>query len=211
MAEAQPYVVVSLQPDPVARSLINLVIENLGATAAHRVTIEFDPPLTSTFDSDGSARIGEWTVLKSGIATLVPHQRFTHLIESLIARFGREDLSNRCTATIRYQGEAPDRREYEYAYELDFGAWYGSHYVGQKSLDDVAKAVEQMAGTLRDFRARAGGLHVAVFDGAEAEAELQRTHRARVKLPQNGGLEVEERPRGASAPGRRAPKSRSRS
>ena len=149
--QAQPYVIVSLETDPSAPFIVNLVIKNLGGTAARNVVVDFDPPLVSSLDTmAGPNRTTEWTALSDGISTLTPGQIMGSMLDSLMSRYANKDqYPDRTQATVHYQGDHGKRGIYEYKYNLDFNVFFGSHYVGRKSFDDLVKAVEDMQKTMK--------------------------------------------------------------
>lgn len=150
--QAQPYVVVSLETDPSSPFLANLVIRNLGKTVAREVSVTFDPQLVSALDKgSGSDRITEWTVLKDGIRTLVPGQSMSTLIDSLLERYAGEAsmrLTSKFRATVRYKDDRKSPQNYSYEYDLDFDVFFGSHYVGRKSFDDLVKSIDKIRSTV---------------------------------------------------------------
>lgn len=68
-AQTQPFVVVSLQPSPVANFIIELVVENIGSTLARDVSFRFDPPLKSSLDD---SRLEDSYLIQHGIPTMPP-------------------------------------------------------------------------------------------------------------------------------------------
>jgi hypothetical protein len=173
--QAQPYVVVSLETDSSSPSILNLVIKNIGKTAARNVELKFDPPLVSSLDRDGPNRISEWTVLKDGILTLAPGQSMSTLIDSLLSRYAGGDLTQypgKVQATVRYKGDFGRRKVYHYEYDLDFNVFFGSHWVGRKSFDDLVKAVDEIRKAVESWTTDQG-VKVYVKDLDEAVQERQ--------------------------------------
>jgi hypothetical protein len=74
-AEAQPFVIVDVEPSITSRHLFNLVIKNTGETLARDVKIQFDPPLRSTLDSEGYPP-AKFKALASGIPALPPGRTY---------------------------------------------------------------------------------------------------------------------------------------
>lgn len=143
-AQTRPYVVVKLETTPVERSLVNLVIENIGATPALNVTFQVTPELTSSIDKPGDNRLTEWSVLSSGIPHFAPHQQVRTLLDSLITRMATESPFPRSYIfTTSYSGIG-DKKPYRESIEINFGAFIGSHYVVEKGIHDVAKSIEEI-------------------------------------------------------------------
>jgi len=173
-AQAQPYVLVSLESEPQSPHLVNLIIQNYGSTAARDISVRFEPQLRSSLETAGGERADEWSALKQGVPTLVPGQRLSHLFDSLISRYSNSALQSKYTATVRYKGDGGRRpQDYEYKYELDFGIWRGGHYVGRKTQDDMVKALEGISSTLKNA-STSSGLQVVTFDGKALERERLR-------------------------------------
>ena len=93
VAQAQPYVVVDVEPSVVSRRILNLVIRNTGQTLARDVTIRFDPPLRSTLDAEGFPP-AKFRALLNGIPVLPPGREYQIMLDSSVDR---------------YQAEFPDR------------------------------------------------------------------------------------------------------
>jgi hypothetical protein len=172
-AQAQPYVVVSLQQDPDSRIIVNVIIENYGTTVAKDVRVRIDPPLQSTMDGAVPAnRLDKWAAITDGIPTLAPGQRLSHMIDSLHSRYAPGlDILNTYRAKVEYVGDDKERTLYRYEYVLDFSIWRGSHFIGRKTFDDLAKSVEKLADTLSSYGSRTEGLKVTNYDGKTVERE----------------------------------------
>jgi hypothetical protein len=173
--QAQPYVVVSLETDPSSPIILHLVIKNIGRTAARNVVVDFDPPLISSLDREDASRISEWTVLKDGILTLAPGQSMSTLIDSLLNRYAGGDTTHypgKVQATVNYMGDHGRRRVYSYVYDLDFNVYFGAHYVGRKSFDDLVNSVDRIRKTVEDWTVE-GGVRVYAKDFDKLTEERQ--------------------------------------
>jgi hypothetical protein len=77
-AQAQPFVVVDIEPGRVWMNWLTLVVENVGRTLAKDVRITFDPPLTTTVkDKDLTKSV----LFREGIAVLPPGRRIETLFD----------------------------------------------------------------------------------------------------------------------------------
>jgi hypothetical protein len=162
-ARAQPYVVISLQL--LKTHYLELVIENLGTTAARDISIAIDPPFESSLDlPPHNLHVAQWTAL-SHIATLAPTQRMAELADSVTYRNQHPELQNRYTALGRYRGDHGD--QYEYTYDLDFGVWMGRYSVDQKGQHELVQATERLAEAF--IRFSNSPLDVHVYDGEKAD------------------------------------------
>jgi hypothetical protein len=172
VAQARPYVVVSLQLDASSPQLILLVVENLGHTVAHDVKITIDPPLRTTFD-DG--RGNDWGPLSEGIPTLVPGQRMTHFVESALQRASRPDLPSRSVATVTCRSDFGKPDGLNESFILDFDVWKNTHYVRRRTIHDVGESLDTIAKRLKAVTVHLNGLRVYVRDEAEYNERVRRT------------------------------------
>ncbi len=69
--QAQPFVVVQLQPSPVSGQLLELVVENIGRTIARDVRFHFSPRLESALER---YELADSPLLTSGIPTMPPRR-----------------------------------------------------------------------------------------------------------------------------------------
>ncbi|HEY3977734.1 MAG TPA: hypothetical protein VGM79_10720, partial [Streptosporangiaceae bacterium] len=177
--QAQPYVVVSLETDASSPFMLNLVIKNIGRTAARNVVVDFDPPLVSSIDKLGDpSRITEWTALTDGIPTLVPGQAMSTMLDSLFQRYSSKDqYPGRTQATVRYAEDHDSNKVYSYNYDLDFNVFFGMHWVGSKSFDDLVKAIEGVQGTMKSWTTDNGlKAYTKDFDERVKEASDRRVN-----------------------------------
>ena len=179
--QTRPYVVVYAEPHQRVRHLIELVIENIGHTPAHDVTIEFKPPLTSTMG--GEARLTDWVALSEGIPYLAPRQRMPHLFESAISLYSEgSELPKRYEVTVTYSdkpsGAGMRKRKrlngepHSETHVIDLSVWFGSHYTTDKTVHDAADALEELAKTLKGWT-ESDGIRTYTSDLQEARAERQ--------------------------------------
>lgn len=88
--QAQPFVVVDLEPSPVWSKIINLVVENVGATLAREVRLSFEPRLSSTHVT-GEWALNDTVLLKEGVAAMPPGRRIVALFDLAHERY-KSDL-----------------------------------------------------------------------------------------------------------------------
>lgn len=168
--QARPYVVVYVELSSVARTLVDLVVENTGRTAAKNVVIEFTPHLESTMASKGEDRVYGWVALKEGIPYLAPGQRMTHLLDNLLSRYAENcKLPRRYDVVIRYGDDLHPKRnahteEHCEKHVLDLDVWKGSHYVQQEGVHDISKSLGEIAKTIRGWTHTDGGVTVYSAD-----------------------------------------------
>jgi archaellum component FlaF (FlaF/FlaG flagellin family) len=208
--QAQPYVVVSLETDPSSPFLLNLAIRNMGKTVAREVFVTFEPEIVSALDKEASGnRIAEWAALKDGIRTLAPGQSMSTMVDSLLERYAGEAstrLPGKFRATVRYKDDRRSPENYSYEYDLDFDVFFGSHWVGRKSLDDLVKSIDKIRSTVEAWTTDRGiRVYGKNLDDLQAE-KLARYEEYRAKRleeqsrheePGNGSG-VEAQPAGAA-------------
>lgn len=141
--QTRPYVVIYIRPHQLGRWLCELVIENVGQTAAHDVTLSATPRLASSLDKDQPGdRVGDWSVFRDGVPTLAPGQKLVTLFDSFIQRFG-SDLPRLYSVTLTYTG-ADQKTPYVDRHTIDFSVYEGAHYTTEKTIHHVAEAVEDL-------------------------------------------------------------------
>jgi hypothetical protein len=174
-AQTRPYVVVYAETSKVARSLIDLVVENIGQTPAQDVSIRFSPKLESSMASaPNQDRVNDWVALSEGIPYLAPGQRMTHLLDSAISRYAKgSNLPRRYEVNVAYSevGSRPRTDPYSAVYFIDVGVWYGSHYANELGIHDVGKALEDLSKILKGWSEGFDGLRVYNVDLEKYEEE----------------------------------------
>ncbi len=132
--QAQPYVAAGMRSSPAAESLIEVYFRNFGMTAAFDVTVECDPPLTANWRGQEI----EPVLLFDSLPTMVPGEEWATLWDSALGRWeSGQAMSSTVTVTFRDSSGASHAGKYV----LDWNAHKNRHYVTQKNLDDLAKAV----------------------------------------------------------------------
>lgn len=209
-AQAQPYVVVSLELDPNVRPAVNLVIRNIGTTVARNVHLSFNPPLVSSLDEPGSdIKVTDWRALK-GIPSLVPGQTMSTLFDILITRYeGMADGSKypaETEVTVTYMGEVGKDKQHSYTYLLDFSVFYNGHSFGTKSLSDGVEELGQIRKVVESWDER-GSLRTLVKGLDESREEHAAQYKDYLERHSSGGEDkaaseqapVTEAPSAASA------------
>jgi hypothetical protein len=170
--QAQPYVIVYLKETAASRHLVDLVIENVGRTAARDVRISITPPPKSALDQgDDSDRFARWGALRDGIDTLAPRQRLSSLFDGLIQRFP-SDLPRKYDVTVRFRDDRGDR-PHEYHYTLDFDTYFGAQFVAEKGIHDAARALEEILKRVTAWTANLDGVRVYNVDSDVYDRRVQ--------------------------------------
>lgn len=164
--ESRPVVVVDFDVDKKPH-MIYLYFENLGRTTAHDVRLTFDPPLQSkTFKV-------EFGFFNHTFPTLPPGKRIESFFDSSTERLSPEaDLPAKYSVTVKYKDR--HRKEWTDSYLLDIEALRGRMFVGEKTMEDVAKAVEDIHKQLSAWRTGFGGMKVVVQQEKDAIREQQK-------------------------------------
>lgn len=137
--QAQPYVVVSIEQAGRSDTGRDLVVRNLGQTAAFDVTLTPDPaPLLQSFDD------GDRTLKLPVLSTLVPGQEWRTFWDSTHLRI-ESDVPQ--TYEIRVDFRDARKKLPPLTYTLDWAAEFDRGYIVQKdaaaSLEKIEKHMSQ--------------------------------------------------------------------
>lgn len=177
--ESRPYVIAHLEPSRANPMIIDLVVRNLGKTAAHDVRIAIDPrPQRSV----GDAGHPEPVWLPEVFETFVPGQEWRTLFDFGLQR-ADSALPDQHRATIT----ARDSRGQQLpplVTALDWGQFKGRMWTTIYTAHDAAKALKEIEKHVSKWREDpSGGLSVFVRSGDERDRrrrderdERQRQH-----------------------------------
>ncbi len=189
-AQAQPFVVVDVEPSIVSRRILNLVIRNTGQTLARDVTINFVPPLKSTIDANGYP-VSDFRPLKNGIPALPPGREYQVMLDSTVERF-RSNLPDKYSVTVRFS-DRDGRKMDALEYEIDLAIYRGAQYVQELSINDLVKEVKHLRQTL-DSWARMTGEHYSTVEQAGVPTLSARKSRVRGRENHQGRPRWMKRP-----------------
>jgi hypothetical protein len=154
--QSRPFVIVDIQPGPAWANLLDLVVENIGTTAATDVRLTFDPPLKQSRD-DGHP-LAESSLLRDGIRMLPPGRRMTAFFDTSHERKQSElPMSYEVTVSL---SDARGRRQPDQRYTIDFGYLYGLTQVREYGMHDAAKAVTEIQKTIKKWADIHGRLRI---------------------------------------------------
>jgi len=161
--QAQPFVIVDFELSAADDTLMNLIIRNTGTTIAKDVTVEFNPPLQTTMTGPNSEYdIARASIIREGIPTLPPGKTHTMLFDSMPERFN-SDLPRVYEATVSFQG--PRNQPYDkLTYRLDLAIYFGLANVRIYSSHHAAKALMDMAKTMKKWTTNFDGVRVYTRD-----------------------------------------------
>lgn len=157
--QIRPFVLVHIASSAVWTNIFNLVIENLGATLARDVTIEFDPPVTTSLSNYDLASTLLFT---KGIPSLPPRGRIEVMFDVSHDR-AEANLPMRYDVRVQYC-DARGRPQEPLSYPIDLEYLYGLEQVTQYGIHHAAKALQDIQRTLRTWTASENMLGVAIHD-----------------------------------------------
>lgn len=150
-AQAQPFVVVDIQPGKVWANCLTLVIENIGTTLARDVKITFDPSVTTTLSDSG---LPGGALLQEGIAVLPPGRRIETLFDMSHDR-QQEALPLRYEVTVEFADFRSKQME-PLRYVVDLGYLYDLEFIGEKTLHNVAESLDKIRREIERWRSSRG-------------------------------------------------------
>lgn len=174
--QAQPYVTVSMERSAASSDLIDLVIKNLGTTAAFDVDLVSEPVMTRGADGD---RSDVWPGAK--IPTLVPGQEWRTFWDTTYRRLGQEaqHLANRHQVTVEFNDSRGD--SYQFASVLDWDVLRGRQSITERGVHDAAEALRAINKEMEKWtEGSRDGLKVVTRDG-EAKDARRAAHYQRMR------------------------------
>lgn len=168
--QAQPYVVLYMEPSAASAHFIDLILKNLGKTAASDVRVTTTPALKRSVQGGGVDDV--W--LPESIPVLVPGQEWRVFWDAGFDRLNREDLPLRYEATVTFTDSTG--KSYLVPSVLDWSAHKGHRWATVYGAHDAAKALQEISKTLGKWQEDLhGGLAVFVRSGdAKDEQERER-------------------------------------
>lgn len=140
-AQYRPYVIVYAELSKTANTVIQIIVENIGATPARDIKFTFSPELQSTLKPSGPTPVPPWSALENGVKFLAPGQKIVHLFDSLIQRYSSA-LPHEYEVSITYHSKEKERLiSHNEKYDINFGDWYGSNFQTVYTLHDVAESL----------------------------------------------------------------------
>jgi len=175
--EARPVVVVDLDVDEHPH-MIYLYFKNLGKTTAHNVRLSFNPALESSVEGVEAVRFFDHV-----FPTLPPGKRIDSFFDT-----ARDRLQPNATLPTSYEAtvEYEDRhgKKHTDRYRLDIEALRGRTYIDKKDIEDVAKALENIATELHGWKSSYGGIKAVTESETDAKREYDEWRESRMGLGQ---------------------------
>lgn len=154
-AQAQPFVVVDVQPGRVWMNWLTLTVENIGATLATNVKIKFNPDLvTSIKDSP----VADSVLLKEGIPVLPPGRRIETLFDMSHDRM-EQNLEMRYEVVVSFR-DYRKRKQEDLRYVIDLSYLYDIEVYRERSVHDGVVELQKMRSEMEKWRNRSKGLFI---------------------------------------------------
>ena len=186
-AQARPFVIVDFEPT----SMLQLVVQNIGHTAACDVVMVFDPPLTSSLPKPHPWE--ESSAFTHGIPLLPPHRTIRVDFDSAYRLYADDShLPTRYEVIVTYRGLEEQRPSYRDRYVLDLNIFLGTR-MPDAGLPEIAKGLAGIRSAI-ESTARQGQPHGWIRsvagdrNGLQAEDPMQAAHpKAKGKNEGSGG------------------------
>jgi len=140
--ETAPYVVVDFDVSS-RRGLIELVVKNIGKSIARHVKVTFTPQLQAS-DESGTNQIREVGFIRNGMPALPPDHEVRTIVDGTVAYFGATGIPMSYDVTVSYFGGLSTAERTEH-YTLDLTMYKNSAYTREAGMDDLTKAVKELA------------------------------------------------------------------
>lgn len=145
--QAQAYVVVYAQAlDRISPKVIEIIIENVGTTGAHGVTITSTPPLQR------SAEQAPEVILSTPIPFLAPRQQLRTYWDNTEQRSRNETLPDKHEVAVTFTDTFKEK--HTDVFVLDWAIFGKRMFTVEKTTHHAAKALEDIAGTLKKRSSR---------------------------------------------------------
>lgn len=131
----RPYVVVDVEPSPAAIQLLDLVIRNIGKSAAFTTRVTITPELKRAQEQPGF-ELAKAKALTDPIHLLPPGREIRMLLDNLAKRKDSE-LPDQYTAAVQYSSSSGE--SWSESYTLDLAVTRGAMSVDIKGIHHVAK------------------------------------------------------------------------
>jgi hypothetical protein len=158
--QTRPFVIVDVDFRSI---LIMLTVKNTGLTAARKVRVTFDEPLTSAAtDPDWQAS----SAFKSGIPFMAPGRELRFFLDSYLER--TEKLYPMVIkGVVKYFGPIEDVPEYEESFLIDLTTYEGTQ-LPEKGMHELVGEVITLRKELAKWTLGVRGLRVNVVDHTNA-------------------------------------------
>jgi hypothetical protein len=149
-AQAQPFVVVDFEADQQTQA-VYIVISNVGSTMARDVHMTFDPPLTSSLDSNPNVvPPRELKPLSEGIASLPPGKQIRVMFDMFTQR-AADAYPDVYDVHVRFRAPALKRRMSDDTM-LDLGVYRNVLHPIRQDVHDIHARLKELVAETRQLR-----------------------------------------------------------
>lgn len=170
--QARAYVVLYFDFPEDRRQFPDLVVENLGQTAATNVQFSFVPQLRSSTNPE----IHNVGMFATGIPTLVPGQRLSTFFDTMLER--PQEWEDAYRVTTKYSDVFGDDHEDDVV--LDLGPHKKTHWIGRKGVHDIHERLKGIEKAINHLRSGFGGPMPVVVEDRATHLERKVAEREQV-------------------------------
>lgn len=153
--QAKPFVVVDIQPSRASVHILNVVIENIGATMAREVHIAFTPEVETTIEGYD---LKNTVAIRDGLPMIPPGRRLVFLFDQSVNR-KEADLPMRYDVVVTYQ-DKDGRPQDPLEFPIDLSPLYGMRVVEDRGLHHAAKSLDELVKITKRWTGTGGRLQV---------------------------------------------------
>jgi hypothetical protein len=136
-SQTEPIVFITVESIEGARSLLNLVIQNIGQGAAIDLTFKVEPDILLPTNK----YLSETNLIKQGFSRLAPKQRIEFLIASAI-KIAKQDTKELHRITASYKDRAG--KAFEASYSIDFTELFGVPHIAKDPNEAIVNALKSI-------------------------------------------------------------------
>jgi hypothetical protein len=136
-SQTEPNVFITIEPVEQARSLLNLVIQNIGQGAAIDLKFKVEPDILLVTKKN----LSEVNFMRQGFSRLAPRQRFEFIIANVIT-LPKEEPTTVHKITVSYKDK--NSKLFNTTFELDFTEYFGMPYVEKDPYEGIIKKLDSI-------------------------------------------------------------------
>ena len=180
--QTRPYVIVSVQPNAAGEEFMDLVIENVGTTAAHDVQVNIDPPfeLSRQDQLPPQHRLNNARVFTEPIPMIPPHHALRMFLDSAIERSDEGSFRDRYDAHLHYTDGRGGM--WEEVCKLDLGLRAGMTYIQTFGVHHAAKALREIEKSVKKVAQSAGQVEATIETRVERDERRAAIRREREEM-----------------------------
>lgn len=136
-SQTEPHVFINVQPMERAKSILNMVIQNIGHGPAYDLKFKMEPDILLGTDY----RLSETNLMKQGFKYLAPNQKLECIVAYAIAEAKKKEKIPH-EVTVIYRDRS--KKTFQETFVLDFTEYFGIRY----SADDPYKGIIEKLDTI---------------------------------------------------------------